>query len=187
VLDLTPSANAIPYAAVIAAVVTGGFTLLQLVISKENKVSELQQGELDGLRADLSKYIAATSFLAQLNARDDTTGAGYVELARLAFGEAATAQACLLMRLGAIPDDAPSTALATAIHGVRDLLAAKEYDDATTKAFELIGQAQPVLDAHAKRIARGQPFFLFTRGLFLGVFLLSLGFLLLAGLAWLTQ
>jgi len=181
------SDGAIPFAAVIAAAVTGAFTLLQLVISKENKVSELQQGEVDGLRADLSKYIAATSYLAQLNARDDATGTVYVELARSAFDAASTAQACILMRLGGMPADPSAQALDVAIREIRDLLAKQSYDDATTNAFALIGLAQPVLVAMAKRIGTGQPFYRFTRGLFLGIFLLSIGFLILAALAWLTR
>ncbi len=51
------------FATLVASLLAGGFAVVGLVISKENKVSEFRQQWIDGLRADISSLIAAASVI----------------------------------------------------------------------------------------------------------------------------
>ena len=49
----------VPASAIMVAFIAGLFSFLNLVLSKEQKVSELRQAWIDGLREDLAAHIAA--------------------------------------------------------------------------------------------------------------------------------
>ena len=57
----------IPAGAITAAIVAGLFSFLNLVLSKEQKVSELRQAWIDGLREDLASYFAALGAITYIN------------------------------------------------------------------------------------------------------------------------
>lgn len=53
-------------AAIAAAVIAGSFSYLNLITAKENKVSEFRQQWIDSLRASISEYLAAFSYISIL-------------------------------------------------------------------------------------------------------------------------
>jgi hypothetical protein len=60
----------LPWAAVatlLGATITGLFALLQLIISKETKVSEFRQAWIDGLRSDVAEYIGALRLFVSIH------------------------------------------------------------------------------------------------------------------------
>jgi len=64
VLDGLPSQAFVAIGAVAAALVAGFFSFLNLVTSKEQKVSEFRQTWIDELRQEIARYTAAVTFLS---------------------------------------------------------------------------------------------------------------------------
>lgn len=54
-----PIETLIPIGVVLAALITGAFSFINLVLSKEHQISQLRQQWIDTLRGDISKYIAS--------------------------------------------------------------------------------------------------------------------------------
>jgi len=58
----TPALSA--YITVLVAFVAGAFSLLNLTVSKENKVSEFRQAWIDALREDISSFVSHSQWIA---------------------------------------------------------------------------------------------------------------------------
>ena len=63
-MDNIPATAYIAIGAVIAALITGFWSFINLIISKDQKVSEFRQAWIDGLRAESSDYVGLVSSLA---------------------------------------------------------------------------------------------------------------------------
>ena len=75
----------VPASAIIVALIAGLFSLLNLVLSKEQKVSELRQAWIEGLREDLAAHIAAVfavKYLDQAYQQQHGRELSYVDLAK---------------------------------------------------------------------------------------------------------
>lgn len=56
----------IPIGAIVAALVAGFFSVLSLIVSKEQKISEFRQQWIDSLRQELSDHMAAVVSLSSM-------------------------------------------------------------------------------------------------------------------------
>jgi len=56
----------IAFGAIVAAVIAGSFSYLNLITSKEQKVSEFRQAWIDSLRESIAQYISSLSYLSIL-------------------------------------------------------------------------------------------------------------------------
>ena len=56
----------IAFGAILAAVIAGSFSFLNLITSKEQKVSEFRQNWIDALRSSISEYISSLSYISIL-------------------------------------------------------------------------------------------------------------------------
>jgi hypothetical protein len=63
ILDADKTAMISTYATLLVAMIAGAFSLLGLVISKEQKVSEFRQTWIDALREDISELIAHANLI----------------------------------------------------------------------------------------------------------------------------
>lgn len=61
-----PSTIYVATGAVIAAFITGFFSFVNLIISKEQKISEFRQQWIDCLRDDISEFTSQTEFIASM-------------------------------------------------------------------------------------------------------------------------
>lgn len=57
-----PAQVVVAVATVVASLITGTIALVNLTLSKEQKVSEFRQPWIDGLRDDLSKFVSSLRF-----------------------------------------------------------------------------------------------------------------------------
>jgi hypothetical protein len=62
--DTIPSQAVVALATVIAALITGVIAVVNLTLAKEQKISEMRQAWIDGLRDDLAKYFSGARFVA---------------------------------------------------------------------------------------------------------------------------
>lgn len=56
----------IAFGAILAAVIAGSFSYLNLIVSKEQKVSEFRQAWIDSLRDSISEYLSSISYISIL-------------------------------------------------------------------------------------------------------------------------
>ena len=61
--DAIPSQAIVAISTVVAALITGVIAMVNLTLSKEQKISELRQAWIDGLRADLATLLSNIRFL----------------------------------------------------------------------------------------------------------------------------
>ena len=61
--DAIPSQAIVAISTVVAALITGVIAMVSLTLSKEQKISELRQAWIDGLRADLATLLSNIRFL----------------------------------------------------------------------------------------------------------------------------
>jgi|HubBroStandDraft_2_1064218.scaffolds.fasta_scaffold02766_1 hypothetical protein len=157
-----PAGAYIPLGAITAAVIAGLFSYFSLILSKEQKLSEFRQCWIDGLRDDLSSFIAAVLSVAYL---DDVYRKHYGE--RLNFIDLATAirephmkaSICfshIMLRLNPHDESAVQRDLIRVLEEVRNAFAATDYDTASNKFPELREKAQLVLKAEWERVKSGE-------------------------------
>jgi hypothetical protein len=152
------------YGAVIVAFVAGLFSFLGLIIAKENKVSEFRQSWIDALRADLARFSAAVSLLAQAQVRweQDDPQTGWQELLKVIqpqLDAALSAQTSILLRLNPYDLDAGHKPLVDAVKRIRTLLNESKYDEAKAAAYDLHVVAAPVLKHEWERVKSGERFY----------------------------
>lgn len=62
--ETIPAQAVIAIATVVATLITGVIAIVNLTLSKEQKVSDFRQSWIDGLRDDLSKFLSGARFVA---------------------------------------------------------------------------------------------------------------------------
>ena len=65
-MDSLPPQVLIPVGVILAALIGGFFSLISLIISKEQKTSEFRQQWIDSLRQEISDHIAASTTLSAM-------------------------------------------------------------------------------------------------------------------------
>jgi len=170
-MDVNPPNLLIPAGVIAAALIAGFFSFLNLVISKEQKVSEFRQAWIDKLREDVSKYVASITYLASAN--DTWIGQGrqdvlkHYEAMRSSFNEASQAFTSIALRLN--PSDSNSATrqkiqeFLAAMSAVRKAVRDDKYDDAREVADTLSEKMQPILKYEWERVKKGELIYRVTR------------------------
>lgn len=178
--------------AVIAAFIAALSAFLGIVISKENKTSELRQAWIDSLREDISIFVAygrrlATHYKIKIHGliQPRPSSTENVDENRLTLSEKYYA---IKLRLN--PNEQDHQQLAMQLD---EVYAIAESEDRTEKQLEdieiacdsAVAQAQTILKKEWERVKRGEPIFLATRRIaLLSIFIIVTGafFLFLFGL-----
>lgn len=172
-MDSIPTQYLVPAAgAVIAALIAGFFSFLNLVISKEQKVSEFRQAWIDKLREDLCKYIASIRYLASANQVWDDEGNSdrmkHFEAMRSTVDTAAQAYHSIVLRIN--PNDTNkkmkelNDVFLQALNTVKQNVEDEKYEDARTVANTLSIKMQPILKYEWERVKKGELIYRVTRG-----------------------
>jgi hypothetical protein len=163
-----------------AALIAGLFGLLGLVISKENKTSEFRQAWIDALRNDIADYSAsARAFTFYESARqaetDRTHELEYEKILKDVYDRLSHAQMRIRLRIN--PQDSKpamrvmNDKLLATIEDIRTDLNAPDFDAAKIKLTNLHESAAPVLKAEWDRVKRGEPPYIFSKWLAMGLVL----------------
>lgn len=164
--------------ALLVACVAGGFSLLGLIISKEQKVSEFRQAWIDALRADLADLVARAyqiqSFVIihrhlQTNASDrwKETREDYVALN----------QASTRIKLRLNPEECESKLVLGSMSRMEDLLKDIKDEASSKKIDEIVDalerDAPVLLKKEWNRVKGGEPIYWWSRVLAFSIFLLA--------------
>jgi hypothetical protein len=158
----------ITYSTIIVALIAGLFSFLGLLIAKENKVSEFRQAWIDALRADIAKFAASASIVAQLRSfyedeKKSFSWQDFFKLIQPALDAGSAAQTSILLRLNPLEKEEDTEALINRIKAIRAKIKGKEFDEAKEMAYTLEGIAAPVLKREWERVKSGEPFYVFAK------------------------
>lgn len=132
--------------ALLAALVTGFFSFLNMVSAKENKVSEFRLAWIDGMRDEVADYTCAVQELLRLEESRVSQGqsavdSDWLESSRAAYNSAVTSLTKIQLRLNPNQLDKDSTSLEAqlmaAIRESRTHFNAADFENAL-KSCELI-------------------------------------------------
>ncbi len=155
-------------ATISAAAIAGGFSLLSLIISKDQQVSEFRQRWTDELRRDLSEYVSAANAYVQMRRNAIITNSEeewrkFIVDSRPDVLEMARTHTLTQLRLN--PDDpdpmarAENLALLEALvdgHELRTSRDVSTLDHAKADIARLRAVAQPVLKRAWERVKSGE-------------------------------
>ncbi|HEV2804429.1 MAG TPA: hypothetical protein VGW57_05780 [Chthoniobacterales bacterium] len=155
----------VPAGAITAALVAGLFSFLNLVLSKEQKLSELRQAWIDGLREDLCSYFAALTaiqYIDEVFRHEQGEKLDFVALSeavREPHRDVVLSSNRILLRLS--PNDrSPShKKLIEELNASKRHFNESRFSDAIRCIPAIRENGQLVLKSEWKRVKRGEPTF----------------------------
>jgi hypothetical protein len=151
--------------AVSASLIAGLVSLLGLIVSKEQKVSEFRQAWIDALRAELSSLIAHANAIHGANTADFANSSEAWKVVRADFVGINEAAARIRLRLNSKEPEA--VAVLSQLERLEELLAPEttkiDYIQLNTAEKELVSVAQVVLKQEWLRVQRGEQVFRVAR------------------------
>jgi len=173
---------------VVAALITGMIALVNLTLSKEQKISEFRQAWIDGLRDDLSKYFSALRFLTDAAFASSFYSASHAETVfprtptQIAELRVVVVETLSRIRLRLNPQETDHVELLRLLEVVQAKCRAigpTNLDTAeAARALDVAAEfARPVLKSEWKRVKKGEPAFTLLRiWLIPALLVLSAGF-----------
>jgi hypothetical protein len=145
--------------AVVASLIAGVISLLGLIVSKEQKVSEFRQAWIDALRTELATFIAHANALFIASASADLPDK-YSEVVRtLKEDFIATTSAAAKIRLRVNPKEVGAQAVLAGIETLErqlDPRNARNYAVIEEAQRQLVSAAQSLLKKEWMRVRRGE-------------------------------
>lgn len=188
-----PPAALVAIGAIAAALIAGAFSYLNLVISKEQKVSDFRQAWIDSLREEIAQYCAATVFLSsayeilEKESLDKLSNLDYLKAIEGQTSKATSAYTSIVLRLN--PEDknkslrALNIAFLDTLETSRDALRQDNFEVAKSLCDDLQRNARMILKIEWNRVRDGELIFRATRL----VALVLIGSALIAGCYFLTR
>lgn len=171
---LIPGTVYVAIGAIIAALLTGFFSFLNLVSSKENKVSEFRLAWIDGLRDEIAIFTAAVQELLRIegirtelelgqlieSSREEAESK-WIESTKDAFTRSIESMARIQMRLNPkhILEDEKSheAILMGLINNARDQFNEANYEEAYKCCLDIRNAAAPLLKSTWDLVKQGEP------------------------------
>lgn len=157
-----PATLYVAFGAVAAALVAGFFSFLNLVSSKENKVSEFRQSWIDGLRTEIATHSAALQaivrFISIKDLYEDRTK--WHEATKDIYRDVSESLTKIQLRLNPTHakehPESQEAMLLKAIEEARDLMAKDDLKGAFGKSQEIRSIAAPLLKSEWERVKNGE-------------------------------
>jgi hypothetical protein len=163
------------------ALITGLVTLLALIISKEQKISEFRQAWIDALRTEVSLLIAHANSIANARSALNKSSSEAWGASQSDFIALNQATAEIRMRLNSNEQEAG--AILSKILEIEYLFMSKssvEVGKLNKLEKELVELVRILLKSEWRRVQRGEPVYQFTKNIV--VFILGMSVLVLAEL-----
>lgn len=179
-----PSSWLIPIGAIVAALIAGLFSFFNLILSKEQNLSELRQQRIDGLREDISTYISALLAIEYLDAAyryEHGDDLNLVNLAKVIYEphvRMTASYTAIILRLDPTDKSKAQAALLAAFEEIKEAFLDQKYSDCINHTPEVRKQAQLLLNSEWERVKRGETTFRWSKRIAL---LVVLGTLALGG------
>lgn len=173
-MDITsvPPTVFVAFGVITAAVLTGFFSYVNMVSSKENKVSEFRLAWIDGLRNEIAEYTSAAQELVRVAKRfapgdfhtpqeKHSLSIDFYKETRDAFARAVENLSRIQLRLNPqdVKDnpDSPEAKLMSAVSIAREYSAKGEFREVLDSCNVIRAAAAPILKETWDRVKRGEP------------------------------
>lgn len=172
---------------IVAALIAGNFSLLNLIIAKEHKISEFRQAWIDSLRAEIATYISAVQQLCsrhelytQSYAPNKPSAKSYLEFHaenKDMFNIASDSFTKIYLRLNRREKTPEKRRLnirfLRKLNAIRSSYNNKKFSEARAQCHQLRDFAIPLLKAEWDRVRDGEPMYQRAK-IFFFVFLILL-------------
>ena len=202
--DIPPTIY-VAIAAVIAALISAAISLINIIISKDQKISEFRQGWIDNFRSDIAEFIANVSTLADLidlkadiqqkrRNKDESKEAKEAEevlsFYESKFGGTVVGMKTLIHRIQLRANPKEHAVLLERLNKLQNMFT-KLYFRQDEDAFyglqkDVIDESQSILKKEWKRVKRGEFSYRIVKYVSLLVLLFSLVFVFLYSKEWIT-
>lgn len=159
-----------PTSAIVVSLIAGLFSFFNLVIAKEQKLSELRQSWIDGLREELATFFAAIYTLEYLTKAycnnvviEDIDRIDLAKTTHEPHIKACTAFTQIMLRLNPADKNEAQTKLIEKLNKIRDSFNKDEYHIAIQHIEEARTNAQLVLKTEWERVKRGEKTFYLSK------------------------
>jgi hypothetical protein len=174
----------IPIGVIVAALIAGFFSLLNLIVSKEQKVSEFRQQWIDSLRHELADHMAAVVSLASMRELQCDSDKDFVKATSELQQRVTATYTSIKLRIN--PDDSDCNIKGLNIEVLRlldngrSLYSESKWKEAQLNCNEITQAAIPMLKEEWKRVKTGEKVYVWSKRVALLVFSLSLAALIFA-------
>lgn len=175
----------IPIGVILAALIGGFFTLVSLIISKEQKTSEFRQEWIDSLRQEISAHIAASITLSAMREYQTVSDEDFLKSASEEQQRVSSTFTAIKLRVN--PNESGdnlkklNNEFLKKLERCRSLYNDSHWKEARTCCNELTLAAIPMLKAEWERVKRGESIYIWTKRAAVGVSVLAL-----VGAIWAT-
>jgi len=188
-LEGLPTQVFIPVGVILAALIGGFFSVISLIVSKEQKISEFRQQWIDSLRQEISDHIATVITLAAL--RENQTGSDKELLKETTKEQQHVASTFTSIKLRVNPEDKDkkikklNNEFLDALEKGRRLYNDREWEEARKHCNVITEKSIPMLKAEWERVKRGETTYIWTKWIAIMIFAIaSIGALSTVCLYW---
>jgi len=184
-MELPPTVF-VAFGVITAAVLTGVFTLVNLIIAKEQKTSEFRQDWINELRTEVTIFISSVSIVTNYLILINEQANGYVEFNKRIDDfyksnmelpiDIKKRYSSIILRLNPKDDKVLLEKLTNLNNLTSTKNIPKSIDVVTVASNELIEESQKLLKKEWKRVKRGEFAFYITKWLALIALIVIIGF-----------
>ncbi|OOC49165.1 hypothetical protein [Thioalkalivibrio versutus] len=158
-----PASVYIAIGAVLAALVAGFFSFLNLISSKENKVSEFRQSWIDGIREEVADFTAALQEVTRIRGHsndNEEAMAEYHKVSAPGYFKATKALTKIQLRLNPVhakeSPESHEAKLLNALNSARKHFNNEDYANAIASGEDIRSAAAPFLKDEWERVKNGE-------------------------------
>jgi hypothetical protein len=168
----------IPIGVISAALIAGFFSLLNLIVSKEQKVSEFRQQWIDSLRQELADHMAAVVSLSSIYENGQHLDKEMTKTANEVTQRVTSTFISIKLRIN--PEDSDlkiremNIEILRLLDEGRGLFSEGKWKEARLKCNEITEASIPMLKEEWKRVKKGENVYVWFKRIAIGLFVLSL-------------
>jgi hypothetical protein len=176
----------IPIGVILAALIAGFFSVLNLIISKEQKVSEFRQQWIDSLRQELADHMAATVSLASMRELQKKSDEDFIKATSELQQRVTATYTSIKLRIN--PDDTDkkiknlNLEVLRLIDRGRTLYNESKWKEARVNCNEITNASIPMLKEEWKRVKMGEKVYVWSKYVAIGILVISLAALIYAAI-----
>lgn len=183
-MDITsiPPTVFIAFGVITAALLTGIFSIVNMVSDKENKVSEFRLAWIDGLRNEIAEYSAAAQELSRAYKPEKFSPEDIFKETKSAYAKASENLTKIQLRLNSEHikknPNSPEALLMSAVSKARTFRS-KEFKEVLDCCEEIRDAAAPLLKSTWNSVKLGEPAYRWFRSIAIAI--VTLGFIVIMG------
>ncbi len=182
--EVLPGHAFVAIGAVLAALIAGFFSLLNLVTSKEQKVSEFRQAWIDELRQEVARYSSAVTYLSVCYSayrnknKDEKDIFKFYETVRESYEQVVHTYTAISLRINKNEKNEAirkaNEEFLAALDRIRELFNEGSLKEARVHCDTLREKCKPILKEEWERVKKGEPTYSRTKSVATAILIVGL-------------